>query len=278
MFGALIKTYYAEKLGFDPENIVSVALMPCSAKKFECNRPEMRDSGYKDVDFGLTTRELGKMFKEAGLRRAEPAQVGLRRPVRLGHRLRRHLRRHGRRHGGRAAHRARDGHRREGREHLRPRRHHPGARLRGRQVRRDHRAQGRPGAGHRGAPRTQLGVAQRRHPQGGRGTRHRQRQEGHGRHQGRRQVQRSATSSSSWPARAAAWAAAASPYPPAPEIRAARAKAIYSEDSAYAVRKSHENPAVLQTYAEFLTEGPCGHKSHKLLHTEYTARGRHIPQ
>ena len=67
MFGALIKTYYADKLGVDPENIVSVALMPCSAKKFECNRPEMHDSGYKDVDFGLTTRELGKMFKEAGL-------------------------------------------------------------------------------------------------------------------------------------------------------------------------------------------------------------------
>ena len=67
MFGALIKTYYAEKLGFDPANIVSVALMPCSAKKFECNRPEMRDSGYKDVDYGLTTRELAKMFKEAGL-------------------------------------------------------------------------------------------------------------------------------------------------------------------------------------------------------------------
>ncbi|MEI6726161.1 MAG: NADH-dependent [FeFe] hydrogenase, group A6, partial [Actinomycetes bacterium] len=67
MFGALIKTYYAEKLGIDPANIVSCALMPCSAKKFECNRPEMHDSGFKDVDFGLTTRELGKMFKEAGL-------------------------------------------------------------------------------------------------------------------------------------------------------------------------------------------------------------------
>ena len=67
MFGALIKTFYAEKLGVDPANIVSVALMPCSAKKFECNRPEMYASGYKDVDFGLTTRELGKMFQQAGL-------------------------------------------------------------------------------------------------------------------------------------------------------------------------------------------------------------------
>ncbi|HLA81974.1 MAG TPA: [FeFe] hydrogenase, group A, partial [Thermoleophilia bacterium] len=67
MFGALIKTFYAEKMGVDPANVVSVALMPCSAKKFECNRPEMHDSGYKDVDFGLTTRELGSMIRQAGL-------------------------------------------------------------------------------------------------------------------------------------------------------------------------------------------------------------------
>ncbi|MBN1296010.1 (2Fe-2S)-binding protein, partial [bacterium] len=67
MFGALIKTYYAKLKGIDPANIVSVALMPCSAKKFECNRPEMCDSGYKDIDYGLTTRELGKMIREAGI-------------------------------------------------------------------------------------------------------------------------------------------------------------------------------------------------------------------
>jgi len=68
------------------------------------------------------------------------------------------------------------------------------------------------------------------------------------------------------------------PIPTTPEIRAARAKAIYSEDKAYDVRKSYENPAVAQTYAEFLTDGPCGHKSHELLHTTYTARGKYIPQ
>ena len=45
---------------------------------------------------------------------------------------------------------------------------------------------------------------------------------------------------------------------------------------AYEVRKSHENPAVLKIYAEFLTDGPCGHKSHQLLHTHYTARGKYI--
>ena len=67
MFGAVIKTYYAEKHHIDPKNIVTVALMPCSAKKFECNRPEMDDSGFKDVDYGLTTRELAKMISEAGI-------------------------------------------------------------------------------------------------------------------------------------------------------------------------------------------------------------------
>jgi len=67
MFGALAKTYYATKKGLDPKNMVSVSIMPCTAKKFECNRPEMRDSGYKDVDFVLTTRELAMMTKQAGV-------------------------------------------------------------------------------------------------------------------------------------------------------------------------------------------------------------------
>ena len=66
------------------------------------------------------------------------------------------------------------------------------------------------------------------------------------------------------------------PIPTNSEIRAARARAIYAEDSSYQVRKSHENPAVLKVYKEFLTDGPCGHVSHKLLHTHYTARGKYI--
>ena len=66
------------------------------------------------------------------------------------------------------------------------------------------------------------------------------------------------------------------PIPTNPEIRAARAKAIYSEDAECKVRKSHENPAVAKIYKEFLTDGPCGHKSHQLLHTKYTPRGKYI--
>ena len=67
MFGALAKTYYARKRNLDPRNIVSVSIMPCTAKKFEANRPEMRSSGFKDVDYVLTTRELAIMIRQAGL-------------------------------------------------------------------------------------------------------------------------------------------------------------------------------------------------------------------
>lgn len=67
MMGALIKTYYAKKAGIDPAKIYSVSIMPCTAKKFEAVRPEMRASGYQDVDAVLTTRELIRMIREAGI-------------------------------------------------------------------------------------------------------------------------------------------------------------------------------------------------------------------
>ncbi len=67
MLGALAKSYYAEKIGKKPEEIFVVSIMPCTAKKFECDREEMRDSGAKDVDVVLTTRELGRMIREAGI-------------------------------------------------------------------------------------------------------------------------------------------------------------------------------------------------------------------
>jgi iron-only hydrogenase group A len=67
MFGAVAKTYYARKLGKQPEQIFVVSVMPCTAKKFECQRPEMDTSGVRDVDIVLTTRELGKMIHAAGI-------------------------------------------------------------------------------------------------------------------------------------------------------------------------------------------------------------------
>ncbi len=67
MLGAMAKTYYAQKLGKRPEQIIVVSVMPCTAKKFECQRPEMDTSGVRDVDVVLTTRELGKMIRAAGI-------------------------------------------------------------------------------------------------------------------------------------------------------------------------------------------------------------------
>lgn len=67
MFGALAKTYYAERTGIDPSSVVVVSIMPCTAKKFECQRPEMNASGYQDVDYVLTVRELARMIKQAGI-------------------------------------------------------------------------------------------------------------------------------------------------------------------------------------------------------------------
>jgi iron-only hydrogenase group A len=67
MMGALIKTYYAQIKNISPEKIYSVSIMPCTAKKFEAARPEMNSSGYRDVDAVITTRELIKMIKKAGI-------------------------------------------------------------------------------------------------------------------------------------------------------------------------------------------------------------------
>lgn len=67
MFGSLAKTFYASKKGLQAKDVVSISIMPCTAKKFECDRPEMRGSGFKDVDYVLTTRELAMMIKQAGI-------------------------------------------------------------------------------------------------------------------------------------------------------------------------------------------------------------------
>ena len=67
MFGAIVKSYYAEKIGKDPKDIVVVSVMPCTAKKFEKNRPEMSVNGVADIDYVLTTRELARLIKRNGI-------------------------------------------------------------------------------------------------------------------------------------------------------------------------------------------------------------------
>ena len=71
MEGAIIKSYWAEKAGVDPEKIVVVAVMPCTSKKFEASRPEMALNGMRTVDISITTRELARMIKSAGIQFAQ---------------------------------------------------------------------------------------------------------------------------------------------------------------------------------------------------------------
>ena len=275
MFGAVIKSYYAEKEGIDPKDIVTVALMPCSAKKFECNRPEMDDSGFKDVDFGLTTRELAKMISEAGLELPKLPKSGFDTPF-------------GTATGSGVIFGATGG--------------VMEAALRtvielvtGLKVENlfEHAdiipVRGFDGVKYVELPITQVGPVP--------------------------EILKHLVPNWDWLKGATLKVAVAhgtanakrvmedikaggkfsechfiefmgcpggciggggQPIPTSPEIRLARAKAIYAEDASYEVRKSHENPDVLKIYNEFLTDGPCGHKSHKLLHTHYTPRGKYI--
>ncbi|MDO8683530.1 MAG: NADH-dependent [FeFe] hydrogenase, group A6 [Armatimonadota bacterium] len=275
MFGAIIKTYYAQMHNLNPEDIVTVALMPCSAKKYECNRPEMRDSGFKDVDYGLTTRELAQMFKEAGVDLPQMPKSDFDDPF-------------GTATGSGVVFGATGG--------------VMEAAIRsvvelvcGIKVENlfDH-ARVMPVRGFEGVRYAELpienvgpvpdilkhlvpnwdwlkgatlkvAVA-------------------HGTANAKRVLENIKAGGKFSECHFIEFMACPGgclggggmPIPTSPEIRAARAKAIYAEDEAYAVRKSHENAAILKIYNEFLTDGPCGHKSHKLLHTSYTARGKYI--
>lgn len=84
MFGAIAKTYYPEKAGVDVNDIVTVAVMPCTAKKYEASRPEMRRNGQQDVDIVLTTRELIKLIKYVGLSLTELPESDFDSPLGVG--------------------------------------------------------------------------------------------------------------------------------------------------------------------------------------------------
>ena len=106
MFGAIAKSYwYAEKMGVDPKNIVMVSIMPCTAKKFEIGRPDQAANGVPDVDYALTTRELGRMIDRAGIKFLDLPDEAFRPSAGFRHRRRRYFRCHRRRDGGRPAHR-----------------------------------------------------------------------------------------------------------------------------------------------------------------------------
>jgi NADH-quinone oxidoreductase subunit G/[NiFe] hydrogenase diaphorase moiety small subunit len=275
MFGAIIKTYYAQVNKINPADIVTVALMPCSAKKYECNRPEMNDSGFKDVDYGLTTRELGKMIQEAGIWLPDMPKSDFDDPF-------------GTATGSGVIFGATGG--------------VMEAALRtvielvcGIKVENlfDH-ADIVPVRGFEGTRYVELpinavgpvpdlikhlvpswdflkgatlkvGVA-------------------HGTANAKKVLEDIKAGGKFSECHfiefmgcpGGCLGGGGQPIPTSPAIREARARAIYAEDTNSEVRKSHENPAVLKIYNEFLTDGPCGHKSHKLLHTHYTPRGKYI--
>ncbi|EGV33414.1 hydrogenase, Fe-only [Thiorhodococcus drewsii AZ1] len=275
MFGSLLKTYYAEKKGVDPADMVVVALMPCTAKKFECNRPEMNSSGFKDVDYGLTTRELAGMIKESGIDLPKLPEAPFDAPF-------------GEASGAGAIFGATGG--------------VMEAALRsviemvtGKQVEDfyDH-ANILPVRGIEGArlaeiPITEVGpvpdllkhlVPNWDWLKGAtlkvgvvHGTAN------------AKQVMEDIEAGGPFSechfiefmaCPGGCLGGGGQPIPTSPEIRAKRSQAIYQIDANYAVRKSHENPMVLQLYQEFLTDGPCGHISHHHLHTHYQARGKFI--
>lgn len=273
MMGAVLKTYLAEKNGWNPGKIVSVSLMPCTAKKFEAARPEMHASGYRDIDYALTTREMARMFKQAGIdlpaQESSPfddpfgtasgsgvifgatggvMEAALRTALELV--------------TGKPAEslfshadilpvRGFDGVRTaeipitevgpvpDLLKHLVP----DFEWLKGVTL--------KVGLAHGTA--NAIRVLQDIQQKGPLSTCH--------------FIEFMACPGG-------CLGGGGQPIPTSPEIRAARAKAIYAEDAAYIVRKSHENPDVLRIYREFLREGPCGRKSHDLLHTHYTARDR----
>jgi len=276
MFGAIIKTYYAKLNNLDPNDIVTVALMPCSAKKFECNRPEMADSGFKDVDYGLTTREMAQMIKEAGIHLPDMPKGDFDDPF-------------GTATGSGVIFGATGG--------------VMEAALRtvvefvcGVKVEKlfDH-ANIVPVRGFDGVKYVELPITQI-NPEVPAIIRHLipsfdflkgatlKVAVAHGTANARRVMEDIKAGGKFSECHFIEFmgcpggciGGGGQPIPTSPEIRAARARAIYAEDAECAVRKSHENPAVLKIYGDFLDDGPCGHLSHKLLHTHYTARGKHI--
>jgi NADH-quinone oxidoreductase subunit G/[NiFe] hydrogenase diaphorase moiety small subunit len=276
MFGAVIKTYYAKLNGIDPKDIVTVALMPCSAKKFECNRPEMDASGFKDVDYGLTTREMAQMIKEAGINLPDMPKSGFDDPF-------------GDATGSGVIFGATGG--------------VMEAALRtvlelvtGQKVENlFENANIVPVRGFEGVKYVELPVPAVA-PEVAPILKHLipswdflkgatlKVAVAHGTANAKKVMENIKAGGEFAQCHFIEFmgcpggciGGGGQPIPTSPEIRKARAKAIYAEDSASEVRKSHENPAVLKLYREFLTGGPCGHVSHTLLHTHYTPRGKFI--
>jgi NADH-quinone oxidoreductase subunit G/[NiFe] hydrogenase diaphorase moiety small subunit len=262
MFGVITKTWYAQKHGIDPDKIVSVSLMPCSAKKFECERPEMHDSGFKDVDYALTTRELAGMIKECGLDLPNLPESDFDNPLGIGS-------------GAGLVFGATGG--------------VMEAAIRtvyeivtGKEVPFDG-LRVTPVRGMEGIRKAEVPVQE--------AVEDWKFLEGatlkvivaHGTANAKKVMEmlekgelKDVHFVEIMACPGGCLGGGGQPIPTSPEIRQARADAIYDEDEHLKIRKSHENPIVQEIYKDFFPEGPCGHKSHELLHTNYTKRGKKI--
>ena len=260
MYGAVIKTYYADKIGVDPSKIRTVALMPCSAKKYECNRPEMSDSGFRDVDYGLTTREMAMMLKEAGLHLADMPEEEFD-PV-LGEGS-----------GAGMVFGATGG-------------------VMEAAIRTVYElVTGRP------VPFDKLNVTPVRGMEGIKDAALKLENvkkeykwlEGvelkvavvHGTGNAKVMMEKLVAGEIDYhfievmACPGGCLGGGGQPIPTTPEIRLARAKAIYKEDEVLEIRKSHENPLITKLYKEYFGT-PGSHKAHELLHTHYKKRGKYF--
>ncbi len=275
MFGALIKTYYAKKNNIDPANIVSVAVMPCAAKKFECNRPEMTSSGYKDVDYGLTARELAQMIKESGIYLPEMPKSNFDDPFgdasgaglifgATGGVMEAALRTVIELVTGEKVENVFDN------MNILPVRGFEGIRYAELPITKvgpvpKILAHLVPNWDWLKGATLKIAVA-------------------HGTANAKKIIEDIKAGGKFSECHFIEFMACpggcigggGQPIPTNAEIRKKRAQAIYEEDESLGLRKSHENTHVLKLYEEFLTEGPCGHTAHKLLHTHYTKRGKFI--
>ena len=248
MFGALAKTYYAEKMGIRPEDIYVVSIMPCTAKKYECERPEMSSNpGIPDVDAVLTTREAAKMIREMGLDFAhlpnskfdEPLGISTGAAVIFGAT------------GGvmeaalRTVYEVVTGETLQNID-LVDVRGLKGVKEAAIKV---------------GDIDVKVAVAS-------------------GLANAKTLMQKVDSGEADYHfieimcCPGGCLGGGGQPIPTTDAIRKARMKAIYEEDENLELRKSHENPAVKALYEEFL-EKPLGHKSHELLHTHYTPRSKY---
>ncbi len=276
MFGAVLKTFYSELSGIAPEDIVTVAVMPCSAKKFECNRPEMNASGFKDVDYGLTTRELAQMIRESGIFLPEMPKSEFDDPF-------------GDASGAGLIFGATGGVMEAALRTV--------LELVTNKKVEDifQNANITPVRGFEGIRYVEIPITEVGEPPElikklipdfnwlkgvtlkiavGHGTAN------------AKKIMEDIKNGGKFSechfieimaCPGGCLGGGGQPIPTNPEIRKKRAEAIYAEEQNLNFRKSHENPKIVKIYSEFLTEGPLSEKSHKLLHTHYVKRGKLIP-